>query len=72
MLGRTGGDFDPNRTNFSYPRVPDGLDWISLDYYPDEGTFKGTTLLFQQVNEKKSVIIERKPLSPFQSHASFL
>ena len=24
-----GGDFDPNRTNFSYPSVPDGLDWIS-------------------------------------------
>ena len=44
----TGGDFDPNRTNFSYPRVPKGLDWISLDYYPDEGTLKGTPLLFQQ------------------------
>ena len=32
----------------AYPRVPDGLDWISLDYYPDEGTLKGTPLLFQQ------------------------
>ena len=28
--------------------MPDGLDWISLDYYPDEGTLKGTPLLFQQ------------------------
>jgi hypothetical protein len=44
----TGGDFDPSRTNFTYPRVPEGLDWISLDYYPDEGTLKGTPLLFQQ------------------------
>jgi hypothetical protein len=35
----TGGDFDPNRKNFSYPRVPEGLDWISVDYYPDEGTY---------------------------------
>jgi hypothetical protein len=44
----TGGDFDPNRTNFSYPRVPEGLDWISLDYYPDEGTLEGVPLLFKQ------------------------
>lgn len=44
----TGGDFDPNRTNFSYPRVPTGLDWVSLDYYPDEGTLLGAPRLFEQ------------------------
>ena len=27
-----GGDFDDHRNNFSYPRVPTGLDWISVDY----------------------------------------
>jgi len=43
----TGGDFDKNRTNFTYPHVPTGLDWISLDYYPDEGTLKGVPKLFE-------------------------
>ena len=44
----TGGDFDKNRTNFTYPMVPPGLDWVSLDYYPDEGTLAGVPKLFQQ------------------------
>jgi hypothetical protein len=44
----TGGDFGPNRTNFTYPSVPAGLDWISLDYYPDEGTLLGVPKLFEQ------------------------
>ena len=44
----TGGDFDPNRTNFSYPHVPTALDWVSLDYYPDEGTLLGVSKLYEQ------------------------
>ena len=44
----TGGDFDKNRTNFSYPHVPTGLDWISLDYYPDEGTLLGAPKLYSE------------------------
>lgn len=44
----TGGDFDKNRTNFTYPHVPTGLDWISLDYYPDEGTLLGVPKLYEQ------------------------
>ena len=44
-----GGDFKPaQRTNFSYPSVPDGLDWISVDYYPDEGTLAGVPKLYEQ------------------------
>ncbi len=43
----TGGDFDDHRVNISYPNVPDGLDWISVDYYPDEGTAPGARKLFE-------------------------
>jgi hypothetical protein len=31
-----------------YPRVPDGLDWVSLDYYPDEGTLDGARRLYAE------------------------
>ena len=33
---------------YVYPRVPDSLDWLSLDYYPSEGTVAGTIRLFQE------------------------
>ena len=38
----------PGMANVSYPSVPAGLDWLSLDYYPSEGTVPGTIKLFQQ------------------------
>jgi hypothetical protein len=44
----TGGDFDDHRVNISYPHVPAGLDWISVDYYPDEGTAPGARSLFEK------------------------
>jgi hypothetical protein len=31
-----------------YPRVPAGLDWVSLDYYPDEGTIAGAKQLYTE------------------------
>lgn len=31
-----------------YPRVPASLDWFSIDYYPDEGTFAGAVKLVRQ------------------------
>lgn len=37
----------PGMAPVRYPRVPDGLDWLSLDYYPAEGTVAGTIKLFQ-------------------------
>ena len=38
----------PGMANVSYPSVPAGLDWLSLDYYPSEGTVEGTIKLFQE------------------------
>ena len=32
--------------DFYYPHVPTGLDWISLDYYPDAGTAAGYRRLY--------------------------
>jgi len=43
-----GGDFDPHRVNISYPSVPAGLDWLSVDYYPDEGTAAGVAPLYER------------------------
>jgi hypothetical protein len=37
--------WDP--TDFYYPHVPTGLDWISLDYYPDAGTVVGYRKLYE-------------------------
>lgn len=34
--------------SYVYPRVPDALDWLSLDYYPSEGTIEGTIRLFKE------------------------
>eukprot|EP00040_Diaphanoeca_grandis_P027324 m.155225 g.155225 ORF g.155225 m.155225 type:complete len:347 (+) comp30931_c0_seq6:115-1155(+) len=43
------GDFKPAfRRNYSYPSVPTGLDWVSIDYYPDEGTAAGVQPLFEK------------------------
>ena len=43
--------------NVSYPHVPDGIDWLSLDYYPSEGTVAGTVKLFhEQIYPKMSPI----------------
>lgn len=49
----TGGGTHPPRpapgmANVSYPRVPEGLDWLSLDYYPSEGTVAGVARLFRE------------------------
>ena len=44
----SGGDFHHKWVDISYPSVPEGLDWVSLDYYPDEGTLAGTRKLFEQ------------------------
>ena len=31
-----------------YPKVPDAIDWISLDYYPNEGTFLGAQRIYRE------------------------
>jgi len=33
----------PNVHPLTYPSVPSSLDWISIDYYPDEGAVNDTT-----------------------------
>ena len=38
-----------NLSATGYPSVPAALDWISLDYYPSEGTVAGTVELFQKL-----------------------
>ena len=30
------------------PRIPDNVDWISIDYYPNEGTFAGTQRIYRE------------------------
>ena len=31
-----------------YPAVPDGLDWISVDYYPEDGTIAGAPAWYRR------------------------
>lgn len=44
-----------------YPHVPKSIDWISMDYYPNEGTFKGAQRIynekiFPRLNENQKVL----------------
>jgi hypothetical protein len=39
----------PGMAKVAYPHVPSGLDWLSLDYYPAEGTVEGTIKLFHDL-----------------------
>lgn len=44
-----------------YPDVPSSIDWISMDYYPNEGTFKGAqriynTQIFPRMYPHQSVL----------------
>eukprot|EP00035_Acanthoeca_spectabilis_P033536 m.24187 g.24187 ORF g.24187 m.24187 type:complete len:336 (+) comp6038_c0_seq1:79-1086(+) len=45
----------------AYPSVPKGLDWISIDYYPDEGTIAGARkiyeeLIYPKMSDEQSVL----------------
>lgn len=31
----------------TFPSVPDAVDWVSIDYYPNEGTFKGARRIYE-------------------------
>ena len=54
--------------NVSYPRVPEGLDWLSLDYYPSEGTVAGVVRLFRE-QLQASLTVSRKVGSSANVHS---
>ena len=36
-------------TKYAYPSVPAGLDWFSIDYYPNEGTLPGARRIYEML-----------------------
>jgi hypothetical protein len=67
------GDVCSSGTPVGYARVPSGLDWISIDYYPDEGTLEvGTRCLHLTIPGSNQAVQRRAlPQNGSQSRRTF-